>query len=54
MPRPDALEAACLDWQQCLDISRAAENAFEIHPAPLHVDPDVEESVDTVELLFPS
>ena len=35
------------------DIGTAGEDAFQIHPLPLYVDPDVEENVDTIEFFLP-
>ena len=36
-----------------LDVRVASEDALEVHPLALHIDPDIEEDVDAVELVFP-
>lgn len=50
---PDALEAASLNWQQRFDVRRATEDALEIHPASLYVDPHVKQRIDAVQFLLP-
>ena len=37
-----------------LDVSRSSEDALQIDPAPLHINPDVKQSIDAVQLVFPS
>ena len=36
-----------------LDVRTASENAFQVHPSALHVDPHVEQVVDLVEAVLP-
>ncbi len=36
-----------------LDVGTAGEDAFKVNPLPLHINPDIEEDVDTIQLLFP-
>ena len=37
-----------------LDVRAACEDALQVDPAPLHVDPHVEEGHDAVQLVFPA
>ena len=46
-------ESLCLNRQEMLDVGRAWEDALQVDPASLDVDPDVEEGVDPVQLLLP-
>ena len=48
------LEPLGLHWQQVLDVRAACEDALQVDPAPLHVDPHVEEGHDAVQLVFPA
>lgn len=48
------LEALRLHGQQVLDVRAAREDALQVDPAPLHVDPHVEEGHDAVQLVFPA
>ena len=40
--------------QLILDIGRARENAVQVHPPPLHVNPDVKDGIHAVELVLPA
>ena len=47
------LEALSLNWQQGLDICTATEDAIQVHPSTLHINPHIKHIVDAVQLLFP-
>ncbi len=47
------MKTRSFDGQQSLDISTSGEDALEIDPTALDVDPDVKEGVDAVELVLP-
>ena len=47
------LEALSLDWQQSFDISTATEDAVQIHPTTLDINPHIKHIMDAVQLLFP-
>jgi len=36
-----------------LDVGRASEDAFQVDPATLDVNPDIKQRVDAVQLVFP-
>lgn len=36
------------------DVSTASEDAFQINPATLDIDPNIEESHDTIQLVLPA
>lgn len=36
------------------DVRAACEDALQVHPAPLHINPHVKETHDPVELVFPA
>lgn len=40
--------------QQMFDVSTASEDAFQINPAPLDIDPNIKESHDTIQLVLPA
>lgn len=48
------LEALRFHRQQVLDVCTACEDAFQVDPAPLDVDPHVKEGHDAVQLVFPA
>lgn len=48
------LEALGFHREQMFDVGAACEDALQVDPAPLHVNPHVEESHDPVELVFPA
>ncbi|KAH9392991.1 hypothetical protein TYRP_006090 [Tyrophagus putrescentiae] len=50
----DRLEAAGLHGQQRLNVRAAAEDALQVDPPGLHVDPHVEDGVDAIQLLLPA
>ena len=47
------MKTRSLNRKKSLDVRTSREYSFEIHPSTLHVDPDVEQSVDSVEFVFP-
>ncbi|KAH6607744.1 hypothetical protein Trco_004057 [Trichoderma cornu-damae] len=49
----DVLEAAGLDGEEVLDVGVPGEDALQVNPLALHVDPDVEEDVDAIQLVLP-
>ena len=51
--RGDRHKPRGLDWEQGLDVSRPTEDPLQVDPASLHINPDVEESVDPVQLILP-
>ena len=52
---PDLLlEPLGLDGQQVFDVGAAGEDALQVHPAALHVDPDVKQRHDAVQLVLPA
>lgn len=50
----EPLEPLGLHRQQVLDVCTAREDALQVDPAPLHVDPHVEQGHDAVQLVFPA
>ena len=48
------LEPLGLPGPQVRDVRAACEDAFQVDPAPLHVDPHVEEGHDAVQLVLPA
>ena len=50
--RSDGHEPACLHRKQCLDVSRATEDALQIHPSSLNINADIKKSIDPVKLIF--
>lgn len=46
-------ESLRLSGQKCLDVGAAREDAVEVDPAALHVDPNVEHCLHAPELLVP-
>jgi len=48
------LEPLGLDGQQVFDVCAAGEDALQVDPAALHVDPHVEQSHDAVQLVLPA
>ena len=36
------------------DVSAATEDSLEVDPATLHIDPDIKEGIDAVQLVLPS
>lgn len=48
------LEPLGFHWQQVLDIRTACEDAFQVDPPSLHIDPHVKESHDPIQLVFPA
>mmetsp|Transcript_10644 Transcript_10644/g.10731 ORF Transcript_10644/g.10731 Transcript_10644/m.10731 type:complete len:340 (-) Transcript_10644:4108-5127(-) len=49
----DALELGEFCGQHGLDVSGAKEDAFQVHVAPLHIDPVVEDDADLLQTLIP-
>lgn len=47
------MESRGLNGQQCLDVCAAREDALQVDPAPLDVDPHVKQRVDAIQLLLP-
>ena len=47
------LESLALVGQKMFDVSTACENALQIDPSPLNVDPHIKESIDPVQSIFP-
>lgn len=47
------LEALSLNWQQGLDICTTTEDAIQVHPSTLNVNPHIKHIMDAVQLLFP-
>lgn len=57
MPDPSGavpLEALGFHGQQMFDVRTACEDAFQVDPPPLHVNPHVKESHDSVQLVLPA
>lgn len=59
LPVPDPagavpLEALGFHGQQMFDVRTACEDALQVDPAPLHINPHVEEGHDPVQLVFPA
>ncbi len=48
------LEALRLHRKQVFDVCASCENAFQVNPSALHVDPDVKQSHDAVEFVLPA
>jgi hypothetical protein len=48
------LEALCFDRKKVFDVCAARENALEINPLTLDVDPDIEEYMYTIKSFFPN
>lgn len=40
--------------QQMFDVSTASEDAFQINPAALDINPNIKESHDTIQLVLPA
>lgn len=36
------------------DVSTACEDALQVHPAPLDINPNIKESHDAIQLVFPA
>lgn len=53
-PAGPPLEPLGLHRQQVLDVRAAREDAFQVDPAPLHINPHVEQSHDAVQLVLPA
>jgi len=47
------LEAWSFNRQQVLDVGWAGEDAFEVDPTTLNVNPDIKQRVDSVQFVFP-
>lgn len=47
------LEFLCFCWQKVLDVCAALEDALQVHPSPLHVNPHIKQDVDAIELVLP-
>lgn len=48
------LKALGFHRQQMFDVCTACEDAFQVDPAPLHINPHVKESHDSVQLVLPA
>lgn len=48
------LEPLCFYRQQMLDVSTACEDSFQVDPATLHVDPNIKQSHDAIQLVLPA
>ena len=44
---------ASLNRQKGLDVGRSTEDTLQVNPATLHINPDIKQSVDPVELVLP-
>ena len=47
------MKAGCLNRQQLFDVCAASEDPLQVHPAPLYINPHIEQTVDAVQLVLP-
>ena len=53
MMRAVPLEFLCFCRQKVLDVCAALEDALQVHPSPLDIDPHIKQDVDAIELVLP-
>lgn len=47
------LEAWSLNRKQSLYVSTSGEYAFQVHPSPLYINPDIKQGIDAIQFVFP-